>query len=664
MKNTKLRLLALAAAMASISATAQPQQWVPTATKAPRLVSTDHPALTASAVVNATHVAALQAGAPVQVVVALKLRNKADLDNFTAQVMAGHAQPISPAVFRSKYAPSDAQVKAVTDYLTSQGFVHIQVAENRLFVTADGTAGSVKQAFNTELHSYNVDGRTAIGNASDVSVPASLSDAVLAVHGLQTIHTYHTMAKPLAHPLASTGHNPTDFPLIYNASSLPSATNATIGIITQGSMSATVSDLNTFASRAGYPRPSVSTVTVGSPSSDTSGVGEWNMDTQDALAAAGGTIKQMILYTANTLSDADLTNTYNRAVTDNVAKAINVSLGECEIDANNSGIRASNDQIFQAAVAQGQMFSVSSGDSGSYECGGSSSAQSYPAVSPYVIAVGGTRLNTSGTTWTSETVWACSSASTCQQSASGGAGGGPSLTEAAPSWQTAAGVLGSSTKRGVPDISLDADPASGALVLINGSQQQIGGTSLAAPLFTGFWARVQSMNGNALAFPASAIYQKAAANPGMFHDVTSGSNGGYSAKTGWDYASGYGSLNVANFASVIGSGSGTTPPPSGNTLTNGVPVTGISVGTGASKVYTITVPSGRTSLTIKTSGGTGDADVYVSRGSAPTTSSYQWYSDNYGNTESITISYPTAGTYYIMLYGYSAASGDSLTASY
>jgi len=656
MKNTKLRLLALAAAMASISATAQPQQWVPTATKAPRLVSTDHPALTASAVVNATHVAALQAGAPVQVVVALKLRNKADLDNFTAQVMAGHAQPISPAVFRSKYAPSDAQVKAVTDYLTSQGFVHIQVAENRLFVTADGTAGSVKQAFNTELHSYNVDGRTAIGNASDVSVPASLSDAVLAVHGLQTIHTYHTMAKPLAHPLASTGHNPTDFPLIYNASSLPSATNATIGIITQGSMSATVSDLNTFASRAGYPRPSVSTVTVGSPSSDTSGVGEWNMDTQDALAAAGGTIKQMILYTANTLSDADLTNTYNRAVTDNVAKAINVSLGECEIDANNSGIRASNDQIFQAAVAQGQMFSVSSG--------GSSSAQSYPAVSPYVIAVGGTRLNTSGTTWTSETVWACSSASTCQQSASGGAGGGPSLTEAAPSWQTAAGVLGSSTKRGVPDISLDADPASGALVLINGSQQQIGGTSLAAPLFTGFWARVQSMNGNALAFPASAIYQKAAANPGMFHDVTSGSNGGYSAKTGWDYASGYGSLNVANFASVIGSGSGTTPPPSGNTLTNGVPVTGISVGTGASKVYTITVPSGRTSLTIKTSGGTGDADVYVSRGSAPTTSSYQWYSDNYGNTESITISYPTAGTYYIMLYGYSAASGDSLTASY
>lgn len=662
MKNRNLRLLALTAAMFAAVPAVQAQQWVTTATKAPRLVSTDSPAATPAAVVNAVHVAALQSGTQVPVVVALKLRNKADLDNLTANVMAGKAQPISSDVFRQNYAPSDAQIKAVSDYLAKQGFVHIAVSDNRMFVTADGTAGSVKTAFNTELHTYNVDGRTAFGNASDVSVPAALGDVVLAVHGLQNIHMYHTLAKPLAQPMAATGHNPTDFPIIYNASSLPSATNATIGIITQGSMTGTINDLYSFASKAGYPKPTVTTVTVGSASSDTSGVGEWNMDTQDSLAAAGGTIKQMILYTATTLSDADLTKTYNRVVSDNTAKVINVSLGECETDAKNSGVMSSNDQIFQSAVAQGQTFSVSSGDSGSYECGGTSSAQSYPAVSPYVIAVGGTLLNTSGTTWTSETVWACSSASNCQQSASGGAGGGPSLTEAAPSWQTSAGVLGSSTKRGVPDISFDAAPSSGALVLINGSTEQIGGTSLAAPLFTGFWARVQSMNGNALAFPASAIYQKAAANPSMFHDVTSGSNGGYSAKAGWDYASGYGSLNVANFASVIGSGGGSAP--SGTVLSNGVPVTGISVATGASKMYTIAVPSGRTSLTIKTSGGTGDADLYVKLGSAPTTSSYTRASDNTGNTESITISSPTAGTYYVMVYGYSSATGVSLTASY
>lgn len=647
----KLLPLALLGLTATSGVTAA-ETWVPTATKAPVVsgATTQQQAL-------------MQAGIATHVVVALKLRNKSDLDALTGDIVAGrNVQPLTREQFMDRYAPTAAQAQKVVDHLKRSGFINVTVSDNRLLVSGDGTAGSVKTAFNTELRNYNVNGRTAFANVSDAAVPQSLGDTVMAVHGLQTIHMYHTMAKPAAHTLASTGHNPTDFPAIYNASGLPSAVNATIGIITQGSMRQTIADLNTFTSRAGYPTVNVSTVTVGGASTDTSGIGEWNMDTQDALAAAGGTIKQMILYTANTLSDADLTDTYNRVVSDNVAKTINVSLGECETSAKNSGIMASNDQIFQAAVAQGQTFSVSSGDSGSYECGGSSTSQSYPSVSPWVVSVGGTLLNTSGTTWNSETVWACSSSSTCQQSANGGAGGGPSLTESAPSWQVNAGVLGTSTKRGTPDIALDADPASGALVLVNGSTEQIGGTSLAAPLFTGFWARVQSINNNALPFPSSNLYARAAANPGMFHDITSGSNGGYTAKTGWDYASGYGSLNMANFATVMASG-GTTPPPS-NALTNNVAVTGISVAANASKVYTFAVPSGATSLTFNTSGGSGDADLYVKLGSQPTTSSYLRKSDGSTTTESISISSPGAGTYYVLVYGYKASSGVSLVASY
>ena len=649
MKLLPLALLALSATSGVRAA----ETWVPTATKA-------------HVVTGATtqQQALMQSGIATHVVVALKLRNKSDLDALTGDIVAGrNVQPLTKEQFMDRYAPTAAQAQRVVDHLKRSGFINITVSDNRLLVSGDGTAGSVKTAFNTELRNYNVNGRTAFANVSDAAVPQSLGDTVMAVHGLQTVHMYHTMAKPAAHTLASTGHNPTDFPAIYNASGLPSAVNATIGIITQGSMQQTIADLNTFTSRAGYPTVNISTVTVGAASTDTAGVGEWNMDTQDALAAAGGTIKQMILYTANTLSDADLTDTYNRAVSDNVAKTINVSLGECETSAKNSGIMASNDQIFQAAVAQGQTFSVSSGDSGSYECGGSSTSQSYPSVSPWVVSVGGTLLGTSGTTWTSESVWACSSSSTCQQSANGGAGGGPSLTEAAPSWQVNAGVLGTSTKRGTPDIALDADPASGALVLVNGTTEQIGGTSLAAPLFTGFWARVQSMNNNSLPFPSSNLYARAAANPGMFHDITSGSNGGYTAKAGWDYASGYGSLNMANFATVMAGGGSTTPPPS-NALSNNVAVTGISVAAGASKVYTFAVPSGATTLTLKTSGGSGDADLYVKLGSQPTTTSYLKKSDGTTTTETISIASPAAGTYYVMVYGYKASSGVSLVASY
>lgn len=490
-------------------------------------------------------------------------------------------------------------------------------------------------------------------------MPQSLGATVLAVHGLQTIHLHHVMAKPAAKTQSSTGHSPADFSSIYNASGLPSAVNATIGIITQGDMTQTITDLKRFASSASYPQPSVSTVQMGTAASDPEGLGEWNMDTQDTLAAAGGTIKQMILYSANTLADDDLTAAYNRVVSDNKAKTINVSLGECENDAQSSGVMASNDQIFQAAVAQGQTFSVSSGDSGSYECGGPGTSQSYPSVSPYVISVGGTLLNTTGSTWVSESVWACTTAALCQQGANGGAGGGPSLLEAAPSWQVNAGVLAGSNKRGTPDVALDADPASGALVLINGSNEQIGGTSLAAPLFAGFWARVQSMNNNTLAFPAAAIYQKAAATPGMFHDITSGKNGGYSAKAGWDYASGYGSLNMANFAPAMG---GVLPPPT-NVLTNHVPLTGIALATNASTVYTIVVPAGRPSLSFKTSGGTGDADIYVKRGSAPTTSSYLKKSDGSTTAESITITAPAAGTYYLLLNSYAKFSGVTLIAN-
>lgn len=552
--NLKMPVLATMTLSAFI-ATAHAETWSPTATKATSVESTTR--------ISVKHISTMQSGALTHVVVALKLRNKAQLDQLTSDLMSGRSHhTLSRADFMRLYAPTQEQVQAVVNHLIKSGFTNITVSANNLLISANGSASSVKIAFNTELHIYCVNGRNAYANIRDAVVPQSLGNIVLAVHGLQTVHLLHTMLKKLEPrpdtvPLAVTGHNPTDFPIIYNAASLPSANNATIGIIAQGDVTQTITDLNTFASNAGYPKTNVSTVVINGASSDTGDLSEWNMDTQSSLAAAGGTIKEMVLYVANTLTVGDVTSAFNQAVTDNLAKSINVSLGLCENDALTSGMTASNDQIFQTAVAQGQMFSVSSGDSGAYECNTNTTAQSYPAVSPYVMALGGTQVSTdANNTWSAEFVW-------------GAAGGGPSLTEAAPSWQVNAGVLGSSTKRGVPDISLDADPASGALFLINGIIYQNGGTSLSAPLFTGFWARVQSQNNNSLPFPAAAIYQKAAANPTMFHDITSGSQG-YSAKAGWDYASGYGSLNVANFASVIGSGN-TTLPPRGDLLKNGVP---------------------------------------------------------------------------------------------
>ncbi|MDP9124234.1 MAG: protease pro-enzyme activation domain-containing protein [Pseudomonadota bacterium] len=554
LSGSRLTLLSalMAGAFAVSAQAATSEAWVATSTKA-------HDPL------SAVHVAPLKAGEQVNIVVSLKLRNKAELDSLTAKLMTGAAgvKPLTSAEFLARHAPTAAQAQAVVAYLRAQGFSNIEVAPNNLLVSATGGAGVIRTAFKADLHEYNVNGRRAYANVTDALIPAHLSSTVLGVVGLQNVHLMHTHARRMAAPDAATpqaitGVSIPNFASIYGASSLPSATTGTIGIITAGSLTQTITDLKSFASSAGYPVPNVTKTVVGTAGTSTSGTDEWNMDSQSSLAAAGGSISHMILYNVTDLSDSALSLGYNKAVTDNLAKAINVSLGGCE--SSEGAVEASQDQIFQQAVAQGQMFSVSSGDSGAWECGATAGkAQSYPAVSPYVMAIGGTTLSSSGGTWQGETVWSCTSASTCQQSSSGGAGGGPSLTENAPSWQTAAGVLGTSTKRGVPDISFDAAPSSGALVLVNGSNAQIGGTSLAAPLWAGFWTRIQAAHGNTLPFPAQTLYQGAAANPGWFHDVTSG-NQGYAAATGWDYATGYGSVQIANFSAAFTGGGGTTTP--------------------------------------------------------------------------------------------------------
>ncbi len=125
-----------------------------------------------------------------------------------------------------------------------------------------------------------------------------------------------------------------------------------------------------------------------------------------------------------------------------------------------------------------------------------------------------------------------------------------------------------------------------------------------------------------------------------------------------------------------GATTGNTPPPVDDvtpppppctpvTLSNGVTVSGISVGAGEwSCAYTLAVPSGASNLTFDLSGGTGDADMFVKFGAEPTSSAYDCRPYKSGNVETCTFATPSAGTYYVKLNGYSAASGMSLKGAY
>ncbi|HYI11848.1 MAG TPA: PPC domain-containing protein [Thermoanaerobaculia bacterium] len=137
-----------------------------------------------------------------------------------------------------------------------------------------------------------------------------------------------------------------------------------------------------------------------------------------------------------------------------------------------------------------------------------------------------------------------------------------------------------------------------------------------------------------------------------------------------------GTSRVTTFRGAY-SGSGVNPgwtpalaikPPAGtsggNVLQNGVPVTGLSGALNSQQIWTLTVPAGASNLVFQTSGGTGDMDMHVRFGSAPTLSTYDCRPFESGNNETCTFASPAAGTWYVMLHGYTAYSGMTLVGSY
>jgi subtilase family serine protease len=102
-------------------------------------------------------------------------------------------------------------------------------------------------------------------------------------------------------------------------------------------------------------------------------------------------------------------------------------------------------------------------------------------------------------------------------------------------------------RRGVPDVSLDADPESCYDVVVNGTVEEIGGTSASAPSWQGIWARAQAAHGGTLGFAAPVLYGPAA---GSFNDITVGTNGLFVATPGWDYTTGLGTPDITKLVNA------------------------------------------------------------------------------------------------------------------
>lgn len=204
-------------------------------------------------------------------------------------------------------------------------------------------------------------------------------------------------------------------------------------------------------------------------------------------------------------------------------------------------------------------------------------------------------------------------------------------------------------------------PGSGIVSTLNSGRTTPGsesyasydGTSMAAPHVAGVVALIQSVS-NPARTPAQ-IKTLLTSTARAFPSTPS-------------QPIGAGIVDAAAAVAAATGGTGPTPDPEPDPgdggLQNGVPVTGVSGAAGSAQRWTFTVPAGARNLVIAISGGSGDADLYVRRGSAPTTSAYDCRPYRSGNAESCSFATPQAGTWHVLVRGYTSFSGVTLRASH
>ncbi|HUI88940.1 MAG TPA: S53 family peptidase [Anaerolineales bacterium] len=315
---------------------------------------------------------------------------------------------------------------------------------------------------------------------------------------------------------APTGLSPATIQSVYNfPTSLTAGSGKTVALVDAYDDPTAESDLGVFDSKYGLPACTTANgcfkkvnQTGGTryPHSDSGWALEISLDVQWAHAIAPGA--KILLVEASSSSFSNLLTAEKYAKTH--AQYVSNSWGGSEFSSEHS-----YDSYF---VQSGVSFFVSAGDSGL--------PAEYPSASPNVISVGGTTLNFSGSTFTSETGWS-------------DGGGGCSAYETATSAQSSFSQYGQVScggRRATPDVSLDADPNSGVSVYDSTKYSgqsgwwQVGGTSVSSPMWAGRSADAGVVVSSAYVY----------GNTITFRDITSGNNGA-SCLTGYDLCSGLGS---------------------------------------------------------------------------------------------------------------------------
>jgi kumamolisin len=436
-------------------------------------------------------------------------------------------------------AEHEDDIKIVTDFAKQAGLNVVAVEPARRLIRLAGSADKMQAAFKTELIEYKEGGNAFRGRTGALSMPADMAGVVESVLGLDT--------RPAASPrlvksqaaAAGTSYLPNQVAKFYNFPTSVTGAGQCIAIIELGGGFNKADNAAAFKAMH-LPEPTIIAVSVdggkNKPKPVNDADGEVALDIQVAGGCAPGA-KLAVYFTPNT--DKGFVDAITAAATDatNKPSVMSISWGGPESKWSAQGL-ASMTSALQDAANLGLSVFVAAGDNLATDgIAGTTAHVDFPASSPWAIGCGGTSIKVSGGAITAETVW---------NNGNSGTGGGISSAYPVPAFQQNAGlpnnVSSGKPGRGVPDVSGDADPNTGYVVVVNGKNEIVGGTSAVAPLWAGLAALINQAAGKPIGFFLPAIY--AAQN--VTNDITTGnnkpegSNVGYAAGPGWDACTGLG----------------------------------------------------------------------------------------------------------------------------
>src|SRR5271155_3443057 len=465
-------------------------------------------------------------------------------------------QHLSRAQFAARHGARPADIKKIRAFAAQNKLKVVEVSRPRRSVLLRGSISNFSRAFNVELNNYQHPAGTSRMRSGSIQIPSTLNGIIAGVFGLDN--------RPQAKPhfrirkqsqnatranAASASFNAPQVAQAYDFPAVTTGSGQTIGILElSGGYNAT--DLATYFKNLGIKTPTVTAVSVdgatNSPTGDPNGAdGEVELDIEVSGAVAPSA-QIAIYFTPNT--DQGFLDALTTAVHDTKLQpsVVSISWGGPESSWTQQALTSFNSACEDASTI-GVTILVASGDDGSTD-GASNNTPTvdFPAASPFVLACGGTRLTLSGAAIASEQAWNELAAN------EGATGGGVSEVFALPTYQQSANVPKAPNGfagRGVPDVAGDADPESGYNVLVDGQQTGIGGTSAVAPLWAALLARINQSLGKNVGYLNPLLYTKNI--EATLRDITSGSNGTYSAGPGWDACTGLGTPNGAALLAAL-----------------------------------------------------------------------------------------------------------------